>query len=219
MGLDHGPDRGPPAIVRWAIEIAPSSPYKHLRKHWIRFVSQEKTPGRYWEPAEGSSTLSSNTPGNVLNSSDAHHAEYDPYASRLFISQLARSLGGRTKEINLVPHSGIAVIYGKTCVLEQYCCNFGAKPDFVPVLLESRLKVTGSDQDGELRVVASPTTPSTTPRCLCRKWHLSKTHLITGFRLPPERVEFTLGSPQNLTFPHFDISHILDVPKLVFAPP
>ncbi len=57
-------------------------------------------------------------------------------------------------EINLVPNSGIAVIYGRTCVLEQYCHNFGANPDFVPVLLESRLKVTGSDQEGELRVVS-----------------------------------------------------------------
>ena len=91
---------------------------------------------------------------NVLDFGDAHHAEYDPYVSRLFISELACSLAGRTMEINLVPKSGIPAIYRRTRVLEQYYCNFGVNPEFVQILLESCLNVVGSDREGEVRIVS-----------------------------------------------------------------
>ncbi len=48
---------------------------------------------------------------NVLGFSDAQHAEYDPYASRLFISSLACSLAGRTMAVNLTSGSRVAEMY------------------------------------------------------------------------------------------------------------
>ena len=60
---------------------------------------------------------------NVLGYKDAQHAEYDPYASELFISELACSLRGREMELNLIPNSEVASLYGKLQVKEKYYCN------------------------------------------------------------------------------------------------
>ena len=45
---------------------------------------------------------------NVLGFQDAQHAEYDPYASNLFITQLACSLAGRTMQLRFTPGSRVA---------------------------------------------------------------------------------------------------------------
>jgi CTP synthase (UTP-ammonia lyase) len=134
--------------------IAPGSHYKNLRKtlNAIRFARESAVP--LLGTCGGFQHVILEYARNVLDFSDAHLAEYDPYASRLFISELACSLAARTMEINLVSNSGIAAIYGKNSVHEQYYCNFGVNPDFVPMLLESRLNVTGSDREGEVRIVS-----------------------------------------------------------------
>ena len=71
---------------------------------------------------------------NVLGFRDAQHAEYDPYASELFISALTCSLAGREMQLRLVAGSQVAKIYGGTTAVEQYYCNFGVHPDRVAVL-------------------------------------------------------------------------------------
>jgi CTP synthase (UTP-ammonia lyase) len=90
---------------------------------------------------------------NVLGIADAAHAESDPYASRLVISRLACSLAGRSLPIKLVQPSLVASLYGSTTVVEQYYCNFGVNPDYVPALSSRDLQVVGSDEKGEIRVV------------------------------------------------------------------
>jgi CTP synthase (UTP-ammonia lyase) len=42
---------------------------------------------------------------------------------------------------------------------EQYYCNFGVNPDAVPLLRAGPLKITGSDDEGEVRVVELPSHP------------------------------------------------------------
>jgi hypothetical protein len=48
---------------------------------------------------------------NGLGFQDAQYAEYDPYAPRRFIHELACSLAGRAMELRFVSGSGVAAIY------------------------------------------------------------------------------------------------------------
>jgi CTP synthase (UTP-ammonia lyase) len=96
---------------------------------------------------------------NVLGFRDAAHAEYDPYASTLFISALTCSLAGREMALRLVPGSQVAKIYGATTAVERYYCNFGVHPDRVGVLASGPLQIVGSDAEGEVRVVELPGHP------------------------------------------------------------
>jgi CTP synthase (UTP-ammonia lyase) len=96
---------------------------------------------------------------NVLGFEDAQHAEYDPYGSRLFVSELACSLVGRTMPVSLDPGSGAAALYGTTRVQEQYYCNFGLNPEHQRTLDEGGLRVVGFDDDGEARVLELPEHP------------------------------------------------------------
>ena len=93
---------------------------------------------------------------NVLGFTDAQHAEYDPYASNLFISELACSLAGRTMEVQLAAGSRAAGFYGSTRTSERYYCNFGLNPEHRRRLHEGGLRVVGTDQDDEARVLELP---------------------------------------------------------------
>ena len=90
---------------------------------------------------------------NILGISDAQHAEYDPYASRLIVSQLACSLAGREMQISLKSDSMTASAYGTLKVSERYYCNFGVNPEFVDQLSSAGFDVVGTDSDNECRVM------------------------------------------------------------------
>jgi len=96
---------------------------------------------------------------NVLGFADAQHAEYDPYASRLFISRLACSLVGREMELRLQPDSQVARLYGMVQTRECYYCNFGVAPEAVELIKAGPLSVVGSDAEGEVRVIELPGHP------------------------------------------------------------
>ena len=90
---------------------------------------------------------------NVLGFADATHAEYDPYASRLFVTPLECVIAGRTMQVRLEPGSGAAALYGGAReVDEQYYCNFGLNPEYRSLLEDGGLRITGEDADGEPRV-------------------------------------------------------------------
>src|SRR5262249_51773302 len=93
---------------------------------------------------------------HVLGFEDAEHAEYDPYASRLFISALTCSLAGKALPIELDPRSRAAHIYGREEIEEEYYCNFGLNPEFQKIIDRGGLKVVGKDRDGEARVLELP---------------------------------------------------------------
>jgi CTP synthase (UTP-ammonia lyase) len=87
---------------------------------------------------------------NVLGLTDAQHAEYDPYASRLFVTPLTCEVAGRTMHVTLDPASRL--YGGATEVQEQYYCNFGLNPDYREQLDAAGLRITGVDADGDARV-------------------------------------------------------------------
>ena len=96
---------------------------------------------------------------NVLHYRDAQHAEYDPYASALFISRLACSLAGREMELKFESGSLVGDIYGSMSAREEYYCNFGVDPGKVGLLANSGLRISGSDSEGEVRVIELPSHP------------------------------------------------------------
>jgi CTP synthase (UTP-ammonia lyase) len=93
---------------------------------------------------------------NVLGFADAQHAEYDPYASDLFITELACSLAGQEMAVKLSDDSRAAQSYGRTEAREQYYCNFGINPEHQRLLDDGGLRVVGVDGDGEARVLELP---------------------------------------------------------------
>lgn len=90
---------------------------------------------------------------HVLHVEDAQHAEYDPYASRLFITPLSCSLVGQRMTVVLDPTSRAARMYGTARVSEDYYCNFGLNPQYERDLEHGGLHITGRDVAGEARIV------------------------------------------------------------------
>lgn len=139
--------------------MAPGSPYRDMDKTlWaIRYTRENRNP--CLGTCGGFHHLIIEYARNVLGFEDAQHAEYDPYASDLFIARLACSLAGREMELRFVPGSRVADIYGATSAVEQYYCNFGVDPDRVALLREGPLAISGSGREGEVRVVELPEHP------------------------------------------------------------
>lgn len=139
--------------------IAPGSPYKNMELTlWaIRHARENKIP--CLGTCGGFQHMVIEYARNVLGFKDAQHAEYDPYASNLFISQLHCSLAGREMQLNFEPGSQAASIYGELSAKEQYYCNFGVNPDCIDQLKQGPLNISGSDGEGEIRVIEHPEHP------------------------------------------------------------
>jgi CTP synthase (UTP-ammonia lyase) len=136
-----------------AIWVAPGSPYKSLSRTLaaIRYAREKGIP--CLGTCGGFQHMLLEYARNVLGFHDAQHAEYDPSASDLFISALTCSLAGRRMRLRFVPGSRVAGIYGTENAEEDYYCNFGVNPDKVPLLRRSALRISGSDAEGEIRVI------------------------------------------------------------------
>ena len=139
--------------------IAPGSPYKSMGRtlEAIRYAREHAVP--CLGTCGGCQHMIIEYARNVLGIEDAQHAEYDPYASNLFISSLTCSLVGRAMRLEFTAGSRVAHIYGATTATEEYYCNFGVNPDVIPVLKSGALKVVGSDAEGEVRVLELPKHP------------------------------------------------------------
>lgn len=141
------------------IWVAPGSPYKNLEKalNAIRYARENRVP--CFGTCGGFQHIVIEYARNVLGYRDAQHAEYDPYASTLFISSLTCALTGREMSLRFDPGSRVAQIYGTLQAQENYYCNFGVNPDVVQLLKKGPLQFVGSDKEGEIRVVELPSHP------------------------------------------------------------
>jgi len=139
--------------------IGPGSPYASMEGALsaIRFARETGVP--LLGTCGGFQHIILEQARNVLGLDDAEHEESAPLASRLIISRLTCSLAGREMTLTLATGSGIAEIYGRTSVREEYLCNFGVNPDFVPLLQTGALRVVASDIEGEVRAVELPGHP------------------------------------------------------------
>jgi CTP synthase (UTP-ammonia lyase) len=142
-----------------ALWVAPGSPYKDLDQTlWaIREARERGVP--CLGTCGGFQHMVLEYARNVLGFRDAQHAEYDPYASRLFVTRLACSLAGREMRLTFAPGSRVAAIYGASAATEAYYCDFGVDPEYVPLLGRGPLRITGADAEGEARVIELPSHP------------------------------------------------------------
>jgi hypothetical protein len=139
--------------------IAPGSPYRSLQGALaaIRVAREARIP--LIGTCGGFQHLILEYARNVLGIADAHHAEYDPDASRLFITPLTCSLAGRSMKVQLCAGTKAASAYGTPTAAEHYYCSFGLNPDCLDDLKTGGLVVSGVDQDGEVRIVELPAHP------------------------------------------------------------
>jgi CTP synthase (UTP-ammonia lyase) len=139
-----------------ALWIAPGSPYKSLigALNAIRFAREHDLP--LLATCGGCQHVVIEYARNVLGFEDAAHAEYDPYASNLFITPLSCSLVGQKMEVEIEPGSRVEAIYGGTSAFEQYYCNFGLNPGVQHRLHEAGLRIVGRDANGEARILTLP---------------------------------------------------------------
>ena len=139
-----------PLPVVDAIWCAPGSPYRSLDGALaaLRHGREEGIPTL--GTCGGCQHMLLEFARNVLGFADAQHAEYDPYASRLFVTPLTCEVAGRTMDVKLDPASRL--YGGELEVQEQYYCNFGLNDDYRAQLEDGGLKITGVDADGDARV-------------------------------------------------------------------
>jgi CTP synthase (UTP-ammonia lyase) len=137
----------PPADAIWC---APGSPYRSLDGALAALRHGREAGIPTLGTCGGCQHMLLEFGRNVLGIADAQHAEYDPYASRLFVTPLTCEVAGRTMHVTLDP--GSRLYDGATDVEEQYYCNFGLNPDYRDQLDAAGLRITGVDADGDARV-------------------------------------------------------------------
>jgi len=153
-------DIGMPLFQRYSgVWVAPGSPYKNLDLTLWAIQQARENGVPCFGTCGGFQHMILEYARNVLNFKDAQHAEYDPYASDLFISQLACSLAGREMKLSFADGSKVAEIYRSVSATEEYYCNFGVNPDKASLVASNALRITGSDAEGEMRVIELPDHP------------------------------------------------------------
>jgi CTP synthase (UTP-ammonia lyase) len=90
---------------------------------------------------------------NVLGFREAEHQESNPTAPTLAITALSCSLVGQEHAVRLLDGSRAQSLYGTMRTTEDYYCNYGVNEGFVPLLDRSGLRVSGRDDEGDVRVV------------------------------------------------------------------
>ncbi len=134
--------------------IAPGSPYRDIDGALAAIAWARRAGVPLLGTCGGFQHIVLEFARNELGFVDAQHAEYDPYASRLFVTPLSCSIAGTTMEVRLERRSRVADAHGAIRIREEYYCNFGLDPAHEEELVRAGLEVTGRDGgDGEARVV------------------------------------------------------------------
>lgn len=127
---------------------APGSPYRSLdgALNMICWARRNRCP--FLGTCGGAQHAILEFGRNVMNLQDAQHAEYDPYASVLFVNRLSCSLVGKIMPLDLKVGSLAASIYGTIRSEERYYCNFGLNPEYQSALEAAGLVISGWDTQG-----------------------------------------------------------------------
>ncbi|MGW7314267.1 CTP synthase C-terminal region-related (seleno)protein [Streptomyces sp. NPDC054865] len=96
---------------------------------------------------------------NVCGLPDAAHAENDPGAGDPLIAPLACSLVGHEGLVRAEPGSLAESALGAERTMERYHCDYGPAPRHLPALAARGLRLSGHDEDGQVRVAELPGHP------------------------------------------------------------
>ena len=135
-----------------AIWVVPASPYKHPEGAFIAIQYARENARPFLGTCGGFQHAIIEYARNVMGVGDAAHQETDS-AGRMVIVPLSCSLVEQEAEVELRPNTLIARAYGREKISEGYHCNYGISPDFAAELEKSDMRVTGWDEDGEIRAV------------------------------------------------------------------
>lgn len=141
-----------------AIWVVPGSPYRSEAGAImaIRYARENAVP--FLGTCGGFQHAIIEYARNVLGRQDAAHAEIAS-DGWMVISPLRCSLVEAQDTIELRRGTAIARAYGKDEIQEKYRCNYGISPAFSEQLSHQPLKVTGWDEQGEIRAVELITHP------------------------------------------------------------
>lgn len=141
-----------------AIWGVPASPYKNSEGAFlaIRYARENSLP--FLGTCGGFQHAVIEYARNVMGWDDAAHAETDS-EGRMVIAPLSCSLVEKTDTIELRTNTLIARAYGRDEITEGYHCNYGVSADFAAALQDQPLRVTGWDEEGEIRTVELVTHP------------------------------------------------------------
>jgi CTP synthase (UTP-ammonia lyase) len=139
--------------------IAPGSPYRNIDGALTAIEHARRNAIPLLGTCAGFQHVVLEYARNVLGFEDAQHAEYDPYASTLFIAPLSCSLVGQTMTVTVNANTEASKAYGQASVTERYYCNFGLNPAYLDKIVDGGLTVSGTDQDGEPRILELPSHP------------------------------------------------------------
>jgi CTP synthase (UTP-ammonia lyase) len=139
-----------------ALLIAPGSPYQSMQGALDAIAYARTRDVPILGTCGGFQHIVIEFARSVAGVTDAAHAETDPDASTLLIDALACSLVGEVMDVTLTEGTAAHRAYGTTRATERYYCRFGLNPDFIPTLTRSGLAISGTDADGEPRVIELP---------------------------------------------------------------
>lgn len=135
---------------------APQSPYRDMEGILAGICYARENDVPFFGTCAGFQHSIIEIARNLLNYKDATSAEYDSSGSHLFVSRLACSLVGKRMEVQFTAGSLAESLYGVPASMEDYYCNFGLNPDYIPELESVGARITGVDQDGEARIMELP---------------------------------------------------------------
>ncbi|MFB6617279.1 hypothetical protein ACIGFK_26635 [Streptomyces sp. NPDC085524] len=95
----------------------------------------------------------------VCGLAGAAHAENDPGAADPLITPLSCSLVGHEGLVRAEPGSLAEAALGAERSTERYHCNYGPDPRHLPALAAHGLRLSGHDEDGQVRIAELPGHP------------------------------------------------------------
>ena len=141
-----------------AVWVGPASPYQNADGAFIAIRHARENGLPFLGTCGGFQHAIIEYARNVLGWEDAAHAETDS-EGRMVIAPLACSLVEKSDVIELRPNTLIAKAYGRESIEEGYHCNYGIAPEFAAGLEAGPLRVSGWDEEGEIRAVELTTHP------------------------------------------------------------
>ncbi len=141
-----------------AIWVVPASPYKNAEGAFIAIRHARENGIPFLGTCGGFQHAIIEYARNVMGWQDAAHAETDT-EGRMVIAPLSCSLVEKSDNIELRAHTLISRAYGRDSIEEGYHCSYGIADDFARELEQGDLRVTGWDDDGEIRAVELVTHP------------------------------------------------------------
>lgn len=136
-----------------ALWCAPGSPYKSMNGAvaGIQFAREHDYP--FIGTCGGFQHAVVEYARNILKIEELQRADFDLYAPNSVITPLTCSLMGLTGGINIVGGTKVSTIYGDVRTQEKYTCNFGVSENIKEKLNGSGLRVVGTDDNDEARIV------------------------------------------------------------------